>query len=211
MLLGDEIQQQLTQLLQREYVHERGALELKILRPWVPVAIPDESYTLKIVNLPTAGVTPHFIVQFEVRTAHETIGRWQAPLQARVWREILVARNPLKCREPFNPEDVIRERRDVLTLYDAPLAMPEVPRDFELAEMVPAGSPVYERSLRLRPVVRRGQLVEAQLRDGLVTISIKVEVLESGAPGQYVRVRNTQSKREFRGKVEDEQTVLVTL
>jgi flagella basal body P-ring formation protein FlgA len=42
-------------------------------------------------------------------------------------------------------------------------------------------------------------------------ISVKVEVLEDGVPGQMVRVRNLKSKREFRAKVENEETVLVPL
>ena len=43
-----------------------------------------------------------------------------------------------------------------------------------------------------------------------MTISLKVEVLEEGAVGQSVRVRNPVSKREFRGKVQNEQTILVS-
>jgi flagella basal body P-ring formation protein FlgA len=38
---------------------------------------------------------------------------------------------------------------------------------------------------------------------------VKAEALEDGVPGQIVRVRNLQSRREFKGKVQDEQTVLV--
>jgi flagella basal body P-ring formation protein FlgA len=40
-------------------------------------------------------------------------------------------------------------------------------------------------------------------------ISLKVEILEDGAKGQQVRVRNPQSKREFRGKVENENTITI--
>lgn len=207
----DELKQQLTQFLQREHVRDRGELELRLLRPWIPVMIPDETYSLKVLNVPNAGVTPHFIAQFEISTPRETIGRWQMPVQSRVWREILVARTALKSHDLFDPDQVARERRDVLGLFDSPLdvALPDV--SLEMADTVPAGAPIYARSVKLRPVIRRGQVVEAQLRDGPVMISLKVEALENGAPGQFVRVRNTQSKREFRGKVEDERTVLVAL
>ena len=65
--------------------------------------------------------------------------------------------------------------------------------------------------MRLRPVLHRGQIVEALVRDGTLTVSLKVEVLENGLPGQIVRVRNVQSRREFRGKVQNEQTIIVSL
>ena len=66
-------------------------------------------------------------------------------------------------------------------------------------------------SFRQRPVVRRGNVVEAMLEDGNLTISVKVEALEDGIPGQLVRVRNLRTQREFRGKVKNEQTVLVQM
>jgi flagella basal body P-ring formation protein FlgA len=81
----------------------------------------------------------------------------------------------------------------------------------EIAENLPAGTPLTVRSVRLRPVIRRGKVAEAIVQDGALMISVKVEVLEDGVPGQTIRVRNIKSKREFRGKVENEETVLVPL
>jgi flagella basal body P-ring formation protein FlgA len=40
---------------------------------------------------------------------------------------------------------------------------------------------------------------------------MKVEVLEDGVPGQVIRIRNPQTRRELRGKVQNEQTVVVSL
>jgi flagellar basal body P-ring formation protein FlgA len=205
------LKEQLGAVLQRDYVKNRGDLEIRMVRPWAPMLIPDEPLVLKILDLPASGVSPHFIVRFELSTARERLGAWQAPLQARIWRELWLARSPLRPGTLFSDADVTRERRDVLGIRDAllPDALPTA--TIELAEAVGAGTPIYLRSVRLRPVVHRGQVVEAQLVDGTMIISLKVEVLESGVPGQLVRVRNVQSKREFKGKVQDEQTILVLL
>ncbi len=206
-----EVKEQLTALLQRDYVREKGELELRFTRPWHPVAIPGEPYTLRILDLPTLGVSASFITRFELSTTREVIGTWQVAAQAKVWREIWVARSTLRRDQLLSEADVSRERRDVLGLRDTPLALTDPDGVLEIAESIPAGAPIYARSVRLRPVVRRGQLVEAQFQDGTVTIALKVEVMENGAPGQTVRVRNVQSKREFRGKVQNEQTILVSL
>jgi len=184
---------------------------LRFTRPWNTVAIPDDPCTLKVLDLPTAGVSPSFVVRFELRTARETVGAWQVPVQARVWKEVRAARAALKPGQAFDEADFARERRDVLTLREAPLAAVETDVPLEIAEHIPAGAPVYARSVRPRPVIRRGQMVEAQLQDGGLIISLKVEALESGAPGQLVRVRNPQSRKEFRGKIQNENTILVLL
>jgi flagella basal body P-ring formation protein FlgA len=206
-----EVKEQLTAVLQRGYVRERGDLEIRLTRPWSSVTVPDENLTFKIVDVPTTGVTPYFIVRFEASAGEESLGTWQVAVQAKVWREIWVARSTVRRGRVLSDADITRERRDVLTLREAPLSLDELDARMEVAENLTAGSPLYERSVRLRPVMRRGQMVEAQVLDGAILISLKVELLEDGAPGQLVRVRNTQSKREFRGKVQDANTVLVSL
>jgi MoxR-like ATPase len=104
-----------------------------------------------------------------------------------------------------------RDRRDLLTVHE-PLA--EISPDDatqELVEPLSAGSLLLARSLKLRPVIHRGQVADAVLQSGALSISMKVEALEDGAPGQIIRVRNSQSRRDIRGKVMNEQTVLVSL
>jgi flagellar basal body P-ring formation protein FlgA len=60
-------------------------------------------------------------------------------------------------------------------------------------------------------VINRGKIVDALVRSGPMEISTKVEALEDGAPGQMIRIRNPKSKREFRGRVQGEDSVLVPL
>jgi flagellar basal body P-ring formation protein FlgA len=164
-----------------------------------------------VMELPTAGVTPNFIVRFELSTPSRVLGTYQMPVAAQVWRDIWVSRSPLRRGEPLAGCDRALERRDVLALRDA--AWDDSPNEslYELAENIPAGAPIGQHGVKLRTLVRRGQIVEAVVRDQAMTVSLKAEVLEDGALGQQVRVRNVQSKREFRGKVQDEKTVLVTL
>jgi flagella basal body P-ring formation protein FlgA len=212
-LAESELKDKLTVVLQSEQVRDKGELELRLMRPWPAITVPDEPLSLRVLDLPTSGVSGNFIVRFELSAGggREVLGAWQMPLQAKVWREIWVAKSALPRNQPFREAPVARERRDVLALREAPLTVAEPDPAWEIAEHVPSGAPLYARSVRLRPVVHRGQVVDAQLREGPIVISLKVEVMENGSPGQTVRVRNVQSRREFRGKVENEQTVLVVL
>lgn len=210
--LGEtEIKETLTGVLQREHVQDRGELELHFTRPWKTVSVPDEPITLKVLELPISGVTPNFIVRFELLTPSGVIGTYQMPVSAQVWREIWVARSPLARGESLATCDRAKERRDVLPLREALLNEVADPTQWRLAENLPAGAPLYETSVKLRALVHRGQVALAMVRSETMTVTLKVEVLEDGALGQQVRVRNIQSRREFRGKVEDETTILVDL
>lgn len=207
-----EIRELLTALLQREFVRERGELELRFTRPWTPAPVPDEPFSIRVLDMPTAGLTPNFIVRFDIRgTNNESFGQWQIPVQARLWRDVLVAGSSLSRGQGLATADIHPERRDTLTLREFIVALPGSPDAYELAESLSAGRELTGRSLRARPVIFRGKVVDAIAADTTLHISVKVEALEDGAPGQTIRVRNMQSKREFRAKIQNEATVNVSL
>lgn len=210
-LTESEIKELLVASLQQNYVKDRGELELRFSRPVSASSVVDEPLTVKLLELPSAGVTANFIARFELRAGEEVAGTWQIPVTANIWREVYVASSALKRGQLVRDADLSRERRDMLALRDA-LTTVELDNPFlELGENVPAGMALNSRSIRLRPIVHRGKIADAIVRDGPLSVSVKVEILEDGLPGQTIRVRNLKSKREFRGKVQNEETVYVTL
>ena len=210
--LGEgELRELLLATLQSEQVRDKGTLELNLGRSWPGVNLPDESLTLRVLNMPASGVSPNFIVRFELVAGTERFGPWQTVVQARIMKDVPVARLLVKRGQPLQSTDFTAERRDVLSLRE-PVPV-EALRDptLEIIENVMPGQPLLARAIRMRPVVLRGQVVDGLVRDGAVHISLKVEVLADGLPGQTVRVRNPKNKREFYAKVQDEQTVLINL
>jgi flagella basal body P-ring formation protein FlgA len=211
-LAGKEALQLLSTVLQKQFVKELGQLELRFSQPWTVINVPDEPFTIKVLDLPTSGVSPAFIARFELETEHgEHVGSWQAPLQAKVWREIWVTGSPLKRGDSLRGADLNREPRDML-LCREPLAEFSPEDDsLEFNGPVQAGSPILARLVKPRAIVHRGQSLAATVQDGALMITLKVEALEDGAAGQIIRIRNPLSRRDLRAKVLDEQNVLVFL
>lgn len=203
------LKEMLTGVLQKEYVKDHGELELRFGRPWNNILVPDEALSVKIVEMPTTGVSPSFICRFELIAGNDTVGTYQQPSQAKVWKEIVVARSNLTRGQLVRDADLGLEKRDILNSRDYLTTVPLDDPYLELRENLPPGTQLTARSLRLRSIVKRGRQVDAMFQDDSLTIAVKAEALEDGVPGQIVRVRNLQSRREFKGKVQDEQTVVV--
>jgi flagella basal body P-ring formation protein FlgA len=201
----------LTTTLQKNYVRDKGELELNFKQPWIAPVLPDEPLTVRILALPTAGVTPSFIIRFQLCTTNETVGTWQATLQAHIWRDVWVAHSDLQRGELLGDADVARERRDVLNVYESLAEFSPDDSSLEFASQVQAGNLLLARDLKPRAVIHRGQIADALLEDGALSIMMKVEVLEDGAPGQIVRARNPVSLRNLSGKVINEKTILISL
>jgi flagellar basal body P-ring formation protein FlgA len=211
-LAEDEVLRMLTATLQDQSVKDRGELELRFSRPWTAASVPDEELKIKIQDLPIQGLTPTSLLRFELQTrAGERLGPWQAVLQAHVWREVWVARSALARGRPLHESELTRERRDILMCREAPAEFELGQMDLEINEPVAAGTPLLMRSVKARPLVHRGQSVAAVIQDGALAISLKVEVLEDGAAGQVIRVRNPISRRDLHGKVLDTGRILVCL
>jgi flagella basal body P-ring formation protein FlgA len=201
----------LTATLQKEYVKGPGELELHLTRPWPRPQVPDEPLALKVVEMPAMGVSPGFFVTFELWAGKERLGNWQVAMQAEVWRDIPVAHSTLERGETLKDADVTMQRADILVQRDAFMNFPPNDDSLELNESVAAGHPILNRSVRVRPLVLRGQMVEGVFQDGTLGISLQVETLEDGALGQTVRVRNPITRRELHGKVENEKTIRIYL
>ena len=199
----------LTEALQRDFVKDRGDLEIRFNRPWNPLVVPDDALSVKVTEIPNSGVSPSFICRFELMAGDQLIGTYQQPMGAKIWKEIYVAQSNLTRGQALRDAEVGLEKRDIVNNRDYLTSLPLEDPYVEFRENVPAGTQVTARNLRLRAIIKRGRLVDAVAKDDALTISVKAEALEDGVPGQMVRVRNIRSKREFKGKVQDEQTVVV--
>jgi flagella basal body P-ring formation protein FlgA len=201
----------LTGTLQRDYIKDKGQLDLDFTQPWEAPMVPDEPLTVKVLELPLSGVTPFFIIRFELCTSTEIIGTWQASLRAHVWRNVWAAHSNLQRDELISEADVDQERRDVLGIRESLAQFSPDDSSLELADGIESGNVLLERDLKPRPVIHRGQMADALLQDGALNIMMKVEVLDDGAPGQIVRVRNPVSLRSLSGKVVNDQTIAISL
>ena len=65
-----ELRELLSATLQKDFVKDKGDLELRFTRPWASVFVPDETLVLKVIDLPATGVSAHFIVRFELFAMH---------------------------------------------------------------------------------------------------------------------------------------------
>jgi flagella basal body P-ring formation protein FlgA len=209
--LDSDMTDLLTATLQKEQVKDRGELEVHLTRPWTAITVPDEPLTLKVFELPAAGLVPNCVLRCELWNGKEHVGDWQLAVQASIWHDVPVARSPLQRGELLKDADITTERRDILVQRDAYMNFSRADDTLQLAENVPSGSPILNRSVRVRPVIQRGQVVEGVYHDGSLSISLKVEILEDGLLGQTIRIRNPRTRHELYGKVQNDQTVLIAL
>ncbi|MGA2192775.1 MAG: flagellar basal body P-ring formation chaperone FlgA, partial [Nitrospirota bacterium] len=72
---------------------------------------------------------------------------------------------------------------------------------------IPAGSVIRPESLKVPPIVKKGQAVKIIASAGPLTVTAVGRATEEGARGENIRVENIKSGKVVIGKVSSEDTV----
>lgn len=186
-----------------------GLLELTPARALPKIDVPEKgALSVKILNHPGRPL-PYFRVRFALLNDGKKIGEWPAYYKAKLYRDVWVVRSPARRGESLDRVDMELERRDVINVR-TPLWNGEKPDSkYCLMQPLGSGSLVYDRYVKHTPVVFRGQVVDAVIQIRALKIRLPVEVLQDGAPGDVVRMRNLQTRREIRGTVINEKYIKI--
>lgn len=172
-----------------------GDLELSLLRTWQAPRVPSADWKVAVVA-PPATLAGQMIVRVRLTAEQRTIGEWNLPLQARLWADGLVARQPVGRGQPLALSAFDLRRTDFLRDKDA------VPADSDLAGMtvsrpLGAGTVLNWRDVTRRALVQRGSRIEVVASSGALVITMKGVAMQNGALGETITVRNPESRRDF--------------
>ncbi|WP_221030237.1 flagellar basal body P-ring formation chaperone FlgA [Actomonas aquatica] len=174
-------------------IHYRteGEWSLELVRDYTPPA----EAIIEVTEMPPKPAS-QMMLRLQVHALDGTSTHQTVFVRAKIWRDAWIAREPL-TREANIDEHMLELRRvDILRQRDL------VPVDTPLADLMmsrslPADRFLSWRDVSRRPLVRKGQMIEVAAVDGTLAITMKALALQDGLAGELVRVRNTESRREF--------------
>lgn len=186
-----------------------GELKLSLTRPWQPVKLPAPDFAIAITELPTGGLSGTFFLRVKVSSGGVLVGDWQVPVAAQLWQEVWVASSRLDRGQALDRTLLAAQKVDVLREKQPLISAETDPSSLDLTMSVAAGRPLTRRDVVVRPVIRKGQVVEVVAQQGLLAISMKALALESGAAGDLIKLRNLESRREINGQIINESKVQI--
>lgn len=124
-----------------------------------------------------------------------------------LWVTAPVAARPLNRGDILSPDLVTHRRVNAAYLRGEPWDG----RDFHLRATSPVGTDqvIYADDLEIVPTVARGDTVLLVYNGRYVRLSVDAEALADGAAGEYIPVRNLQSRRQVMARIRNGDTVEV--
>lgn len=209
LMTATELLPLLRDALIRSYPNLDGTLELEPARQPTATTVPSgRDLTVRILFAPPAPTT-FLSARYELRAGDKRVGEGTAFFKASVMRDVWVAQGRGQRGETLDALILARQRRNVINLRQPFWDGRKADSSLCLRQNLLPGSIVFDYHVRRTPAVKRGQLIDAVVRAGTLYIAVQVEVMQDGAVGETIRVRNTKSRREIRARVIDGGTVQV--
>ena len=212
---GGQIEEKdLVAVLERELSAQMGLtgdLRLSLTRGWPVLRLgQDDRWDLRIVQLPPGGLTPTFLIRFQIESGGRVLGDWQMMLRAQLWKPVWVTERRLERGQALDSGACVQQAVDVLRERQSFVPAETDLSLYELVQMVGQERPLTWRDIALRPLVRKGQIVDVTFKDGGMNIAMKAMAMSSGGAGDAVVVRNMDSRKDFTARVLRPNTVQVS-
>ena len=150
-------------------------------------------------------------VRFSINTPKGAIGPISMPIRCRHLNEIYIAARALNRGDRLSANTLEKRLVDVLRQHVRIISADVDLDGFEFIGSVSPGSPIRWNHVNSIPSVRKGQVVDVYASGKGIYITLKGIALQDGGNGEYITVRNMNSKQEFQGKVLNENSVQVHL
>jgi flagellar basal body P-ring formation protein FlgA len=184
-----------------------GDLQLELLRTWAPPAQVATAWEIGILEYPSVP-TASMLVRCRIIADAAPVADATFVLRASLWRDAWAARQPVAAGVTFDPAMLEARRTDTFRERDVlPASVGDA--TFVFTRSVGAGRLLTWRDISLRPLVKKGALVDVSASDGLLLVTMKGIATENGARGDTVTVRNPESRKDFPAIVVDENRVQV--
>ncbi len=123
------------------------------------------------------------------------------------WITVPCAAIPVNRHDPLTPDAVTFAKKNLAYLNGEVWDGKGGP--WRLLRPIGAGSVIYQSDIEMLPVLTKGTRVELIYRGKQLRLTVPVETLADGKPGDTIPVRNLHSKKEVYATVQDENTVVI--
>jgi len=186
-----------------------GTLRIEAAMPWKSAKVRDAAWRVELIRVPPQGLAPRMIVSFRILCGEESQGDFAIQLSCTVMRDVYVSARRIERGEAVSAGDFSIQQRDVLSASVKAVSAATALSEYRTRTIVGDGQVLQWRDVELKPLIRKGQMVEAVASEGTMRISIKAIALEDGREGDVVSVRNLSSNKDIQARILNERTVQV--
>jgi flagella basal body P-ring formation protein FlgA len=142
------------------------------------------------------------------RKGVEVLSDWLM-IRLRIFREVALSKRTINRGELLNPSDIRWEKRELNRSYQDAVFDPSKLIGQRVGRTIGANTVITGRVLMREYAVRRGEFAILTANYKLIKASLKVVAMSDGRRGDFIRVKNTESKKILLARVTGKQKLEV--
>ena len=212
VLSADKIKKDVEAQIIKEYKSYTTAdIEAMVMAvPFANITIPDGKLTYKITSTQQKFMSRD-IKKIDILVDGKLIRSFNAPTQARAFKEVLVASDFIQREDAISEANTILKRMDVSEKLEYTFNTSLWRKDALTKKAFRQGEVIDKRFIKMKPDVQKLMPVTALFNTSGVLITIDAVALNDGMLGEYVNVENKKYKRIYTGKVIGENKVQIKM
>lgn len=186
-----------------------GTLKIELSRPWNDLLVNPNNWTLQVIEYPAEGLQKNINLRFRIFSDAKPLGEWYVGIHCALWQEGLLLKTKLNKGQAL--EESFFQKTPVNVLSNNNLYVPSSIQieDYEVTRSLNHTSILEWNDIRVKPIVRKGQIIDVIVDDGLMSIRTRGTAMENGSIDEMIFVRNLASSKKIQAKVINDNTVQV--
>ena len=212
-LTSSQVKSDVSKLFETQYKKlTKCDVEVKITgTQFAQLQLPDGKVSYKIVS-GGEKIIPRDIKRVDVYVDGAYIKTLNLPAQTSVYKDVLVASEPINREESVTKECTSIKRLDVSMKMDYVLDERMLEKEMSAKKAFQKGEIIDKRFVKMRPDVARNSEVRVFfVSNGSVMVAIDGTAVQDGMVGDYINVENKNYKKIYNGKIIGENKILVNI
>lgn len=204
--------QEMSQAVKKEFAEQGLGEEIEVeLFGGKTEFVVENADTVKIMvtNLDISQGQSKFTAKAEIFADGKPVAQTKLYGRYFVMTEVMLPVRDIAKDSIIKKEDLIQTSLRVSRLREDMVTQESDLVGKQAVHLIKANKPVQKKDIRDKVLIKKGQIVTAVYQKNKLQITSKLEALEDGSVGQYIKLLNTKSGKEISAKVADKNTVEV--
>ena len=197
----DQFRQALIREFRQHYGLEQVELAVRVLFPKKPIGIPSGNLTMQLVENPQGVRTGRRAFRFRLHVDSQFIQTANIVAEIGAKTQLVTPLRWIKTSEIIQAKDLSVMKVALPSLSDVFIQDPSLAVGKKALRPIPPNQPIRQAFLAAPPVIRKGDRVIIEVRQGGMIVQTVGLAKASGIPGQTIPVKNQTSGREVLGTI----------
>ncbi|MEI7474570.1 MAG: flagellar basal body P-ring formation chaperone FlgA [bacterium] len=154
---------------------------------------------------------PITIFKVNILSNGSLVKTFGVPVKISIFETVAVAANNIYRGEFLSSNNIKYENKEISFIYDNVMKESDTPEGFIANKIYRQGEIIDKRYIATPPDVLMHTPISIIFKNDDITVSLDGEAMDNGKIGDYIRVNNKTYKKQYKGQIIDNNTVMVKL